>query len=211
MSKITGLETVSELPPKVLLLYDAIFQLFSEGADINNIRVSTITEKAGIGKGTVYDYFDTKEEMITDALMFHVRNILQELSDILMDKKSFGEQINCMLDHLEQGKEKQDCLIRYFHIMTDNSELSELVKKRLTTDAFEKYLPISILKQLIKQGIERGEIRSDVSLEYLGYSLFSRVMTYMMCIQVKEGLRIEPKQIRGLVYQGIMEEFCRKA
>lgn len=202
------METVSELPPKVLLLYEAVFQLFSEGADVNNIRVSTITEKAGIGKGTAYDYFDTKEEMIAGALMFHVRNILQELSDILMKKESFGEQINCMLDHLEQGKEKQDCLIRYFHIMTDNSELSGLVKKRLTTDAFEKYLPISIFKQVIKQGIERGEVRRDVPLEYLGYSLFSKVLTYMMCIHVREGMRIETGQIRGLVYQGIMEEFA---
>ncbi len=64
MSKITGMEPVQEIPPKVLLMYDAVQQLIGEGCSVSQIRVSSITERAGIGKGTAYEYFDSKEEIL---------------------------------------------------------------------------------------------------------------------------------------------------
>ena len=42
----------SELAPKVKATYQAVIQLLIEGADLNNLTVSEITAKAGIGKGT---------------------------------------------------------------------------------------------------------------------------------------------------------------
>ena len=59
MSRITGCEEVHQVPPKVLLMYKAVLQFIEEGADLANIRVSSVTERAGIGKGTAYEYFDS--------------------------------------------------------------------------------------------------------------------------------------------------------
>lgn len=39
-----------EFAPKVLATYRAVIDLFREGADLNNLTVSEITAKAGIGK-----------------------------------------------------------------------------------------------------------------------------------------------------------------
>ncbi len=64
MGKVTGLEDIHHVPPKVNQMYEAVMQLLEEGADVADIRVSTITERAGIGKGTAYEYFDTKEEIV---------------------------------------------------------------------------------------------------------------------------------------------------
>ena len=62
--KIANYEDIRQLPPKVRQMYIAVIQMLEEGADPANIRVSTITEKAGIGKGTAYEYFDSKEEIV---------------------------------------------------------------------------------------------------------------------------------------------------
>ena len=72
MGKITGLEEPREIPSKVLLLYEAVEQLIVEGVDLNAICVSAITGKAGIGKGTAYEYFDTKEDILACAIMFYI-------------------------------------------------------------------------------------------------------------------------------------------
>ena len=45
----------SELAPKVKATYQAVILLLMEGADINNLTVSEITGRAGIGKGTAYE------------------------------------------------------------------------------------------------------------------------------------------------------------
>ena len=45
------------LSPKMTAVYQAVIELFTEGADLNNLTVAEITAKAGIGKGTAYEYF----------------------------------------------------------------------------------------------------------------------------------------------------------
>ena len=52
---------MKETRPKVLALYRGVLELLDEGADVNTIKVSDITAKAGIGKGTAYDYFKSRE------------------------------------------------------------------------------------------------------------------------------------------------------
>ena len=64
MSKITGLEAPNQVPPKVTAMYRAVSTLLREDKDISEMSVSMITGLAGIGKGTAYEYFDSKEEII---------------------------------------------------------------------------------------------------------------------------------------------------
>ena len=52
-------------PEKVLAMYRAVVDLINEGNDIKVLKVSDITGCAGIGKGTAYEYFSSKEEIIS--------------------------------------------------------------------------------------------------------------------------------------------------
>ena len=54
------LELDKEYPPKVKAMYEAVLELFASGREFGTLKVSEITAKAGIGKGTAYEYFSTK-------------------------------------------------------------------------------------------------------------------------------------------------------
>ena len=56
-----------KLSEKELALFQAVIDLIEEDADIHSIKVSDITNRAGIGKGTAYEYFSSKEEMVAKA------------------------------------------------------------------------------------------------------------------------------------------------
>ena len=60
------------LPEKVRLLYEAVLAMVTDGWDINRMKVSDITAQAGIGKGTAYEYFSSKEELIANAVLYDV-------------------------------------------------------------------------------------------------------------------------------------------
>ena len=47
-------------PPKVLKMFQACAELMEEGMDVHDIKVVDITNRAGIGKGTAYEYFKNK-------------------------------------------------------------------------------------------------------------------------------------------------------
>ena len=63
-------KSMPELKPKVKALYDAVLELLNENADVNALTVADITKRAGIGKGTAYDYFSCKEEIIAGAIIY---------------------------------------------------------------------------------------------------------------------------------------------
>ena len=46
---------------KIVLMYQAVLDLLEEGKDPSSLKVIDITNKAGIGKGTAYDYFRRRD------------------------------------------------------------------------------------------------------------------------------------------------------
>ena len=48
---------------KELLVFKAFKNILFSDSDITKITVSEIAKEAGIGKGTVYEYFESKEEI----------------------------------------------------------------------------------------------------------------------------------------------------
>ena len=73
------------LPEKVRLLYEAVLAMVTDGWDINRMKVSDITAQAGIGKGTAYEYFSSKEEIIANAVLYDVEMRLAHVLEILQE------------------------------------------------------------------------------------------------------------------------------
>lgn len=210
MSKITGLEDINNVPPKVLQMYQAVIELIEEGADASSIRVSTITDRAGIGKGTAYEYFDTKEDILACAVVYHVQQLFDWLGTVLMEKENFREQIDYLLDEINRKSRKKFCFLRFVHMLTDNSEFSRLVQQKLCSEKARRYMPVTIFSSILGRAVERGELRSDLPMDYMIYSVFSRLLAYMMTITTEESFGMNPEKIRPYVYQGILDELCEK-
>ncbi len=210
MGKITGLEDVRDIPSKVLLMYEAVEQLLVEGVDINTIRVSTITDKAGIGKGTAYDYFDTKEDILACAVIFYIRKAMEELNKALARYTCFAEQIDFLLGEIGKGSDKHQCILRYIHMMTDTSNLSRMVQEKINCKEADKYLLAGVFVWMLEEGIKKGEVRKDLPLDYMGYVLFSKILSYILCVCGEGFAQSQEKRIRSFVYQSILNELCEK-
>ncbi len=206
MGKITGLESVEDIPSKVLLTYGAVQELVGEGRDINDISVSAITERAGIGKGTIYDYFDSREEIIACAFLFYIRQTAERMTEMMRGIASFQEEIHLLFDQLDGDSEQKTCFIRFVHGATDNSKYSPIIRKKLRETAIGKKLPEQLFGEIIRRGMESGEINSELPVEYVLYAVFCKVMTYMMCIATQESFDIDTKRMRELIIAGILKE-----
>lgn len=209
MAKMTGMEEISQIPSKVLLMYQAVNQLLEEGEDPGKIRVSTITDRAGIGKGTAYEYFDSKEEIVVYAVVYQMQMAMVELEKGLLERKNFREQMNYLLDEVTAQEGQQNCLWRLLHLLIDNSEFSRQVQGILDSAASEKYRLIQLFRKLLGAAVERGELRKDLPLDYMVFTMGGRVLAYMVAV-MENGLQIELSQMRELVYNGLMDELCEK-
>lgn len=206
MSKITGMEPVQEIPPKVLLMYDAVQQLIGEGCSVSQIRVSSITERAGIGKGTAYEYFDSKEEILVGAFIFYVRSLAEEMNRQLRPLGSLREQVNYIFDELDRDSHKKYCFVHFVHEVTDNSQFGRMVKERLQENSLTRNFAEYLFGDIIRQGIERGDITPDIPMDYLIYTVFCKVLTYMMCICTEECFDTDAPAFRRLIIEGILRD-----
>lgn len=208
MGKVTGLEDIHHVPPKVNQMYEAVMQLLEEGADVADIRVSTITERAGIGKGTAYEYFDTKEEIVACAIVYHIQRLFSWLEETLEAQRDFRAQVTFLLDTVEQKNRCKEGFLRFVHMMTSNSGFDRMVREKMNEEAFAPYLPANIFGKILGQGVERGELRKDLPMDYMIHCVFSHLLTYMLAMASRDCFHMRETAIRPLVYQGILDELC---
>ena len=73
-------------------IFDAVFDTVLAGAAISSITVSEIAKRAGIGKGSVYMYFASKEQMMAEAVKYFVESTMERLWAFDIDEnKGFAE------------------------------------------------------------------------------------------------------------------------
>ena len=77
---------------KELLIMHALLKLLSDGMSISEIKTSDIAQAAGIGKGTLYNYFETKEDIIAHTIVYSIDTQLTELLEQMEAVDGFREK-----------------------------------------------------------------------------------------------------------------------
>lgn len=148
---------MEELRPKVLALYRAVLEFLDEGADINTIKVSDITRKAGIGKGTAYDYFKSREEIIVSALLYDMEREVSTEREKLKLLKSFGEKMEYAFDWIERRFREQKSFMRVLRLTTQRTEISASILEEFKKHRDFSCRPITVLGELCQEGKASGD------------------------------------------------------
>lgn len=209
MSKITGLEAPNQVPPKVTAMYRAVSTLLREDKDISEMSVSMITGLAGIGKGTAYEYFDSKEEIIVCALLYEIRTVTEQASHQIQICPDLETQIHRMLLLVEEHSQCVDAIMAFLHLLTDHSKEGNLLRQRIAEQ--KENGPVDLLvRQIIDSARAKGELREDIPLSYITNALLARMISYLMYQCHHIGNDMPPEEMRRLVTESIMNELCKK-
>ena len=139
-------------------ILDALQQLLEEKS-IQNISVSEIARKAGIGKGSIYYYFPSKDSIV-DAL------IERSYEQPLQTAKHLAEQTE-VSSFTRMAMLFQACQNSSIAFLSQNNRSSAAVSIQDQAFLHQKYLKYLIaelkpeLTEIISQGISSGEIHFD--------------------------------------------------
>jgi len=125
---------------------------------INDLTIAQIAKKAGVGKGTIYEYFKNKEDVV-----FEIVNILIQERNIVVEKE---------LAKVTTTKEKIKLFSQFFYSPED-AEIRQLYKEAISiilanpnsemiafqSDCVSGYF--QWFELLIEEGIQKGELRED--------------------------------------------------
>lgn len=196
-----------EPSPKEKAVYQAVLELFEEGADLNYLTVAEIAGRAGIGKGTAYEYFSDKEEMIAKALLYNAENFCGQLYAGLSREKNLYDRINYILVKMEQQTVKANCIFRLIHAMSDHSMINRRIRELERNRNSGEMLAIDMLRHVLENEFEGREMPSEEKMTYLMMSIFSKILCYGILLnEEKYQKKEEQKIMHELINRGICRE-----
>lgn len=154
------------------LILDAMKQLMSE-VRYRDISVSDIARKAGIGKGSIYYYFDSKDEILHEVIESSYRLAIKEYLDSVEADMSALEKIRHLFRSIicEEFNDKE----RNF-ILTLIPDDDMLLQNMLKYIAIKEISPI--LGDILEQGIREGTISTETPRE--SAEIVIAVLTFLL-------------------------------
>lgn len=89
---------------KEAAIYEAVFRLMEKGVQPHTVTVQQIAEEAGIGKGTIYEYFTSREEILTKAFLYRIEQEAQALAARVDAQADFDAKLESLLRFVREAK-----------------------------------------------------------------------------------------------------------
>jgi AcrR family transcriptional regulator len=148
-------------------ILDAATRLFAERG-LTAAPTSEISKQAGVAEGTLFTYFQTKDELI-NALY---REIKLELADAMMSDFPRKKNVRTRLEHVWD---------RYVNWGIANPEQRKVLAQLQVSEVLTKdsrnagSAPFVEFQTMIRDAIEKGIFRNDVPVELISKSLAALV------------------------------------
>ncbi len=203
---------VNKKEKRDIILHAAI-KVFAEKG-LTNTTIKDISVEAGIGKGTVYEYFKDKEEIIHNSFFFFQKIFEFDIEKILLLK--------------ENGLSKLRRLIKVFLkvVQGEDSGYLELIfdfwaqgikghSKGLMLQEMNKFYKTyrKVFVDIIDEGIEDGSIRNDADpgpLSSIIVGMLDGIMVQWIFDRQSVSIPAIEKNLLDLAVKGIMNKEIKK-
>lgn len=175
---------LKKLPKKTIAIFEAVLELKNKGTDLTSLTVAEIAKQAGIGKGTIYDYFSSKEEIIVKALAYEYCLQVYEFNHSVRNEVEFEKQIDTAFHWVEDNMQRSFFFMRLIKIEENLMKIGkdfceELIPNIATPDAFNDTIDY-VLETGAKEGkirYPKDELERDMIVNALGGALFVYFMS----------------------------------
>ena len=126
---------------------------------INHLTIAQIAKTAGVGKGTIYEYFENKEDIVFEIITVFIaeyETLLQEL--VSLDISTKEKVIHfCYSIHADEEGRRQLKIYREFLAITLTNGTQSMIDFNIKCrNKFEV-----ILHEILEIGIQKGEIQDN--------------------------------------------------
>lgn len=190
---------------KVSLLFQAVLELIEEGMDIHTMKVIDITNRAGIGKGTAYEYFKSKEELVAEAIFWDMEQRLLVLKERLDGCQGFQSQIFEIFQWMDENLQKKRSKTLFFKIVSQSYEIANGVCKQCKRKNGEILLMFQeFLERIRSQGISEKLIRPDLETGLVDMALISACVSYFLYLNHEEvSVEASSRKVQEFLYHNL--------
>jgi TetR/AcrR family fatty acid metabolism transcriptional regulator len=167
-----------------------------------NAKVSDIARAAGVADGTIYLYFDGKEDLLTSIFREHTRNYLQSLERDLANVNRPEERVRIAIrHHLETlGRDRSLAIVAQVELRHSLKFMALLSHQEIAD-----YL--NILRKIVEQGQTDGVFRRSLHPQLVAKAVFGIVdemVTSWILSEKDYSLADQTDEVAELVLNGLL-------
>lgn len=172
---------------KTRLLDEGVSMFMHQG--YHGTGIQEVVDRVGIPKGSFYNYFQSKEDFGSKAIIHYSDQFKQFLLSILdLSKSDTSKGLNQFFDDLTKIFEEKDCkdgcLIGNFAAeISDNSTLGRNTMSQCISEWKE------IIKEIIIRGQASGAIREDISADELSDFLLNLLEGSLLRMKIESNTK----------------------
>ncbi len=159
---------MSNRQDKEQLIYHAIVNLIENGHDYQQLKMVDIAKAADIGKATIYEYFTSKDELLSKTIVFHIDELFNKLSVQMKLENSFESCLKLTIESIS-SKFSELCLFSTGLVQSShNGELKDKIQM----------IYLSLIDILVQIGKKDGSINPKLDDEFVYYAIASSIGAY---------------------------------
>lgn len=126
--------------------------------EIKKLRIADIAKAAGVSQVTIYNYFGSKEALISESFKDFVEEALLEFEEEMRQQKTLKERITYFIFKDKETYSTLDpALVK--EIMFDDEAMYQYIQQQYD----DRVTPLMV--QMVEEGKASGEISQKVSIE----------------------------------------------
>ncbi|HZK28938.1 MAG TPA: TetR/AcrR family transcriptional regulator [Clostridia bacterium] len=132
-----------------------------------NANTNRIAEAAGISVGSLFTYFENKQNLFLHIVEIGAEMIETSVARILQTEDTTGEKLENLLRLILLTSRQEQAYVRLYH------ELSAIGNKKMIPPLalkLESYTARAY-EQLLNDGVRRGEVRPDLHIRFAAFHL----------------------------------------
>jgi len=167
-----------------------------------NAKVSEIAKSAGVADGTIYLYFDGKEDLLVNIFREHTRGYLQSLERDLAQARRADERVRVTIrHHLETlGRDRPLAIVAQV-------ELRHSLKFMALLSHQEVADYLNILRKVVEQGQNDGVFRRTLNPQLVAKSIFGildEMVTSWVLSEKEYELAAQAEPVADFVLNGLL-------
>ena len=156
-------------------IFGGVLQLAAGGSDLSQLRVQEIADAAGMGKGTLYEYFRSKEEILLGTFLFCIQRELDALEAMMGSCPDFEVLCEKSLDYVSDLIETRASSYRLIALA---------LRPGASQERCRAFAPgyCRRLQKLLQRSLELGKrsrfVRQDCEYPYFAYVISSVYLAF---------------------------------
>jgi len=134
-------------------IIDVAIDLFAEKG-FQQTTMQEIAETAGVGKGTIYRFYESKEDLVSSLVEFSIKDITEQMVEAtaLLDNpyEKLRTIIGVEIDYYDKKRNLAKLLVR--EVLGYRDEFEDRIRQIFSTRT-------ALVEEVIQKGIDNGEFK----------------------------------------------------